>query len=64
MKRVFVVALSATALLSPVFAEGGPSRGEQDFRACAPCHSLQPDRNMTGPSGGLVGAQGRVVAKL
>ena len=26
------------------------SRGERDFRACAPCHSLEPDRNMTGPS--------------
>jgi cytochrome c len=35
----------------PAFAEtGDATRGRQDFRACAPCHSLEPDRNMTGPS--------------
>lgn len=26
------------------------ARGERVFRACAACHSLLPDRNMTGPS--------------
>ncbi len=26
------------------------ARGERLFRACAACHSLEPDRNMTGPS--------------
>lgn len=26
------------------------ARGERVFRACAACHSLQPNRNMTGPS--------------
>ena len=25
-------------------------RGEHVYRACAPCHSLEPNRNMTGPS--------------
>lgn len=25
-------------------------RGQRAFAACAPCHSLMPDRNMTGPS--------------
>jgi len=35
----------------PAMAQSGDaSRGEHDFRACAPCHSLVPDRNMTGPS--------------
>jgi cytochrome c len=39
------------ALPTSAFAQqGDPSRGEQDFCACAPCHSLDPDRNMTGPS--------------
>jgi len=39
------------ASLSPVLAESGDaSRGRQDFRVCTPCHSLEPDRNMTGPS--------------
>jgi cytochrome c len=26
------------------------ARGERMFRVCAPCHSLEPNRNMTGPS--------------
>ena len=38
-------------VISPTFAaEGDAVRGQQAFRACAPCHSLAPDRNMTGPS--------------
>ncbi|MFC7702571.1 c-type cytochrome [Bradyrhizobium sp. GCM10028915] len=49
-------------MLSPAFAEGAPSRGRQDFRACAPCHSLRPDRNMTGPS--LAGVWGRKAGSL
>lgn len=62
MKRLGVVALAATILLSPAFAEGDPSRGQQDFRACAPCHSLQPNRSMTGPS--LAGVWGRKAGSL
>ncbi|HKO69986.1 MAG TPA: cytochrome c family protein [Bradyrhizobium sp.] len=31
-------------------AEGNPARGQRVFGACAACHSLQPDQNMTGPS--------------
>src|SRR5260221_12527007 len=31
-------------------AQGDPAQGGRDFRACAPCHSLAPNRNMTGPS--------------
>lgn len=31
-------------------AEGNPARGQRVFSSCAACHSLQPDRNMTGPS--------------
>ena len=30
--------------------DGNPARGQRIFRACAACHSLQPGRNMTGPS--------------
>lgn len=30
--------------------EGNPTRGQRIFGACAACHSLQPDQNMTGPS--------------
>jgi len=43
--------LVTVASLSSARAESGDaSRGQQDFRACAPCHSLEPDQNMTGPS--------------
>jgi cytochrome c len=51
MSRYGMIALATVALLSPALAQkGDASRGQQDFRACAPCHSLEPDRNMTGPS--------------
>lgn len=48
---VVAAALAWSAVLSPAFAvEGNAARGQRVFRACAACHSLQPDRNMTGPS--------------
>jgi cytochrome c len=51
MNSYAVVALAVVLLASPALAQNGDaSRGQQDFRACAPCHSLEPDRNMTGPS--------------
>jgi cytochrome c len=31
-------------------AKGDSARGQRSFGACAACHSLQPDRNMTRPS--------------
>ncbi len=39
-----VVAATAAA------PKGDPTRGQRAFGACAACHSLEPDRNMTGPS--------------
>jgi cytochrome c len=51
MRKFAIAALVGFASLSSALAEqGNASRGQQDFRACAPCHSLEPDRNMTGPS--------------
>ena len=61
MKRLAFIAL-ATTVFSPAFAAGDLSRGQQDFRACAPCHALEPDRNMTGPS--LAGLWGRKAGSL
>src|SRR5262245_24861929 len=29
---------------------GDATRGERMYRACVACHSLEPNRNMTGPS--------------
>src|SRR5713226_4437412 len=44
---VFVV----STVLSPASAANGDSgRGQRVFNACAACHSLEPNRNMTGPS--------------
>jgi len=31
-------------------ASGNPAQGQRIFGACAACHSLKPDENMTGPS--------------
>jgi cytochrome c len=46
-----LAALAFVALTSPVAAEpGNAACGERVFRACAPCHSLEPNRHMTGPS--------------
>jgi cytochrome c len=51
MNRFVITALVTFASLSSALAEqGDASRGQQDFRACGPCHSLESDRNMTGPS--------------
>ena len=50
-ERFAIAALATIAFLSPASAQlGDAARGQQDFRACSPCHSLAPDRNMTGPS--------------
>lgn len=58
-----IVVLVTVATLSPVLAESGDaSRGQHDFRVCAPCHSLEPDRNMTGPS--LANLWGRKAGSL
>src|SRR6267143_4095601 len=49
-KSAIVVLVTLASLSSALADQGDASRGQQDFRACAPCHSLEPDRNMTGPS--------------
>jgi len=45
-----VMSLMTLASLHSSAQTGDAARGERVFRACAPCHSLEPDRNMTGPS--------------
>ena len=45
------VALAVGALPHGAAAEpGSAARGERMYRACVACHSLEPNRNMTGPS--------------
>ena len=46
-----LAALISSVITSQSFAaDGNPARGQRVFGACAACHSLQPDQNMTGPS--------------
>ena len=47
---IAIVALLTFAFGAPAFPEGNSVRGQRAFGACAACHSLQPDQNMTGPS--------------
>src|SRR6266567_1046979 len=46
----FVLLALSTAASSTLAADGNAARGQRAFNACAPCHSLEPQRNMTGPS--------------
>ena len=63
MNRSAITVLIAFASLSPALAEpGDATRGQRNFRVCAPCHSLQSDRNMTGPS--LASLWGRKAGSL
>lgn len=63
MREFGIAALFTVALLTPALAEqGDAARGQRQFRACAPCHSLEPGRNMTGPS--LASLWGRKAGSL
>jgi cytochrome c len=54
MRAIYLITIAAflTFRLGAyvAFAEGNATRGRRVFGACAACHSLQPDQNMTGPS--------------
>jgi cytochrome c len=65
MQRHFHMAIGALAIamvLSPTLASGQAARGQQLFNNCAACHSLEPDKNMTGPS--LAGLWNRKAGSL
>ncbi len=48
---IVLVVLGASLLPSPSLSDdGNAARGQHVFGACAACHSLEPNRNMTGPS--------------
>ena len=55
---VFTLCLGASQSL----AAGNSAQGQRIFGACAACHSLQPDENMTGPS--LAGVWNRKAGSL
>ena len=52
MKHIFGAAIAFLLALDAqgFAADGSAARGQRVFGACAACHSLQPDQNMTGPS--------------
>jgi cytochrome c len=52
MKGTLISAITFLLALNPqsFAADESASRGQRVFGACATCHSLQPDQNMTGPS--------------
>jgi Cytochrome c2 len=52
MKRIAPVSVTILALstAAALGAEADPGQGARVFRACAACHSLEANRNMTGPS--------------
>lgn len=56
-----IVALVAFAA-NAAAPSGDAEQGAQLYRACVACHSLAPDRNMTGPS--LAGVWGRQAGSL
>jgi cytochrome c len=45
-----LTALAASTMSSAQAADGDSARGQRLFGACAACHSLEPNRSMTGPS--------------
>jgi cytochrome c len=47
---VLLLAAMATTAAGVASAAGDPQRGAKLFGACAACHSVEPNRHMTGPS--------------
>jgi cytochrome c len=59
---LLVAAATLVAIAEAAAAAGDAANGAKLYRACAPCHSLRPDVNMTGPS--LAGVSGRKAGGL
>jgi cytochrome c len=57
-----LAAAGMLAALAPAWSAPDANRGERVFGACAACHSLEPNRSMTGPS--LAGLWGRKAGSL
>ena len=53
---------SILTAVAPVWSAPEADRGQRVFGACAACHSLEPNRSMTGPS--LAGLWGRKAGSL
>src|SRR5229473_5853611 len=67
MKSKYALAISAAliasaSLVRALAAEGNPQRGAMVYGACAACHSLELNLNLTGPS--LAGLWGKKAASV
>src|SRR5947209_6580817 len=60
--QTWLVAAIIPLTLSAAIAQGDAQHGQRLFQNCAPCHSLEPDKNLTGPS--LSGVVGRKAGTL
>jgi len=58
----FIALPMLVATCSALAQEGDAGRGQRLFRSCVACHSLAPDKNLTGPS--LSGLFGRKAGGL
>jgi cytochrome c len=59
---ILTIVFLAMSTLPGAAEPGDAAAGERAFRACAACHSLESDRNMTGPS--LAGVADRKAGSL
>src|SRR5947209_19722193 len=62
MRRLLVAALLPLTLSAAAAQQGDVARGQRLFQNCSACHSLEPDKNLTGPS--LSGVIGRKAGTL
>src|SRR5947209_1443448 len=62
MRTLLVPALLSLTLGTAAAQQGDVARGQRLFQNCVACHSLEPDRNLTGPS--LAGVIGRKAGTL
>lgn len=56
------ISIIIAALFNAAHADGNPQRGAMVFGACASCHSLEPNLQLTGPS--LAGIWGKKAASV
>jgi cytochrome c len=62
MRTLLVPALLSLTLGTAAAQQGDVARGQRLFQNCTACHSLEPDKNLTGPS--LSGVIGRKAGTL
>jgi len=66
MRCVFfwiVTLISAFCCESALAQSQGDQRGQRALGACAPCHSLEPDRNMMARASPIFGTDEQAVCK-